>query len=87
MGGETPVNNKRLHRQIGLFAGLFSSADGSWIPMEQLRRMSATGAWMLFFGFVAYRVINCGLAGQLSTPRFLLGALIFGAGSYWVFIY
>lgn len=80
------MTDKPVHRQIGIFAGLFSSADGTWIPMWQLRRMSATAVWMLFFGFVACGVIEAGLLKEFGILWVLLGALGFGLASYWFFL-
>ncbi|MDE0079979.1 MAG: hypothetical protein OXN90_20085, partial [Gemmatimonadota bacterium] len=37
-----------------LLAGIFSSSDGTWVPMPQLRRFSSVGAWMVAFGMIAY---------------------------------
>lgn len=85
----TKVEDKKpLERQIGLFAGLFSAADGGWIRMPQLRRISATGAWMVFYGFIAYGAVKtkldlCGLLGlsALGVVSYLLflgiGGLVF----------
>ena len=71
-----------LQRQTGLFAGLFSSTNGTWIPMGQLRRMSSTAAWMLFYGFVAYGAID---AKDLANWA-LLGIIVLGPVSYAVFL-
>lgn len=38
IGAQLCMNDRRLHRQMDLFAGLVSSADGRWIQREQLRR-------------------------------------------------
>ena len=70
-------------RQTGLFAGLFSSTSGTWIPMGQLRRMSATAAWMLFYGFVAYGAN--GTKDDLTTYA-VAGILVLGPVSYVVFL-
>ena len=79
-------DDTRLHRQIGLFAGLLSSADGTWIPMGQLRRVSATAAWMLFFGFVGYAAIQAEVVAHLGVLEFALGAFLFAVASYAAFL-
>lgn len=78
--------NDPLYRQTGIFAGLFSSADGSWVRMQQLRRMSAVAAWMLFFGFVAYGAIDAGLVKQWGVWG-LLGIVVLGPVSFWLFLW
>ena len=40
----------------GLFAGIFSSANGTWVPMEQLRRFSSVGAWVWGFAVITYGI-------------------------------
>ena len=71
-----------LYRQIGIFAGLFSSADGRWVPIQQLRRMSATAAWMLFYGFVAYAATKA----KIADPWGFLGIVVLGPLSFWLFL-
>ena len=75
-----------LYRQIGIFAGLFSSANGRWVPIRQLRRMSATAAWMLFYGFLAYGAVDADLAKQWGLCG-LLGIAALGPLSFWLFLF
>ena len=50
------TDSKKTPWMAGLFAGIFSSADGKWVPMEQLRRFSSVGAWIWAFGIIAYGI-------------------------------
>ena len=70
-----------------VFAGLFSSPDGTWMPLRHLRRISATAAWMLFFGFVIYGVTVSGLAKDLGVLQVLVGGIGFGPVSYGLFLW
>ena len=45
-------------RMTGLFAGILSAANGTWIPMPELRRMSSVAAWMLCFGSTTYLILR-----------------------------
>ena len=51
-----PNGSKEPNRILGLFTGILNSADGSWILMSQLRRMSSVVAWMVHLVFLAYVV-------------------------------
>ena len=42
----------------GLFAGIFSSADGTWVPMSQLRRFSSVASWMLAFSMTSFGILR-----------------------------
>ena len=43
---------------VGILAGIFSSSDGTWVPLPQLRRFSSVGAWMLAYGMLAYGALH-----------------------------
>ena len=75
-----------LNHQTGLFAGLLSSNNGTWIPMPQLRRVAATVAWVVFFCVVGYASSQVELASPIQILVFAVGAFIVAAGSYAVFI-
>ena len=49
---------KKTPWMAGLFAGIFSSSDGTWVPMSQLRRFSSVGAWIIFFLGSGYGVLR-----------------------------
>lgn len=50
----TGTNSTKPPWIAGLFAGIFSSADGTWVPMSQLRRFSSVASWMFAFGTTSY---------------------------------
>ena len=77
---------KGIPRMTGLFAGIFSSADGTWVPMPQLRRFSSVGAWALSFGMTVYGVcwlversgvLNCIGVGELCLLGIFAGMVLF----------
>lgn len=92
--------SKSVPRMTGLFAGIFSSASGTWVPMPQLRRFTSVGAWALFFGLVVYEVfwlveesgvINR-IGGSVSSLLWLLAKTVgFLAAtalvSFWLFLW
>ena len=65
--GDPGTDVKTSPWMFGLFAGIFSSANGRWVPMSQLRRFSSVGAWMLSFGMIAYGTFS------IVTPSDFLG--------------
>lgn len=75
-----------LHTQTGLFAGLLSSNTGTWIPMQQLRRICATGAWALFFGLFGYAAIQGKAVAGLGPLPLAIGGFVFALVSYGAFI-
>lgn len=85
--------NSDPSRMTGLFAGLLSSASGTWIPMPTLRRMSSVAAWMLFFALMAYFLVRAipktGISelGLCELLLSVLGALVFAAGSLALFLW
>ena len=77
---------------FGLFAGLFSSSTGTWVPMRQLVRFSSVAAWMLAYGMVAYgvfTVVEMKSFPALSGIELVVGAaamLVLAWGSFWGFL-
>ena len=88
------MSDQKQPWMVGLFAGIFSSSDGTWVPMSQLRRFSSVVAWMLAFGVTAYGMFwiiveksdalkdvdICGLS------LLGVGVMVFAAGSFWLFL-
>lgn len=62
---------------VGLFAGIFSSANGRWVPMSQLRRFSSVGAWMLAFGMTSYGTLRLAENSDLLRNIGVLGLVLF----------
>ena len=66
-------NQKKTPWMAGLFAGIFSSAAGDWVPMSQLRRFSSVGAWVVFFGSSSYGLFK--FADFTYAPNYVDKAL------------
>ena len=74
-------DSKKTPWMAGLFAGIFSSSDGTWVPMSQLRRFSSVGAWMIFFLGSGYGVLRLGGSSEKAfhySPEVL--------GWIWIFV-
>ena len=87
------MSDQKQPWMAGLFAGIFSSASGTWIPMSQLRRFSSVGAWMLAFGMIAYGMFwSANKTGALKSldicelSLLCIGAIGVAAGSFWLFL-
>ena len=92
--GETGSDLKKNPWMFGLLAGIFSSADGRWVPMSQLRRFSSVGAWMLCFGMIAYGTFSIvrpshflGRYGLFGLTVLCLGMVIVALLSFWLFLW
>ena len=77
----------------GLFAGIFSSSDGTWVPMGQLRRFSSVGAWAVFFvssGYgmfrLAERSVGWGKLDITTVGCVWLFVVLVAVASFWVFL-
>ena len=88
------ADSKKTPWMAGLFAGIFSSADGTWVPMEQLRRFSSVGAWVWGFGVSAYGIFriakNSGGVDCIGIWELLLLwiiMMILAGLSFWAFLW
>ena len=86
--GETPPKTPWM---FGILAGIFSSSDGTWVPMSQLRRFSSVGAWMLAFGMLAYGALHSSEVSNFirhyGIVLFFLLYFAMALGSYVAFLW
>ena len=85
---------KKTPWMAGLFAGIFSSSAGDWVPMSQLRRFSSVGAWAIFFLSSSYGIfrlaessVKCGQLDPLTFGGLWVLMFLVAVASFYVFLW